>query len=59
MRRPNHADPTYVLGRLGACLCLSGSLALPRGRWQIILTIGDDYDWTVIPLGKVERNAKT
>jgi len=33
-------------------------LALPRGRWQIILTIGDGHDWTVVPLGKVERNAQ-
>jgi hypothetical protein len=33
-------------------------LTLPHGRYQLILTIGPDCDWTVVQLGKVERNGK-
>jgi len=29
---------------------------LPHGRYQLILTIGQDCDWTVIELGKVESS---
>lgn len=34
-------------------------MALPAGRYQIILTIGNaanSYDWTVISLGKIENS---
>ena len=30
-------------------------IALRPGRYQIILTIGKDADWTVQEIGKVER----
>lgn len=33
-------------------------LALPAGRYQLILTIDRECDWTVIELGKVERSAR-
>jgi len=32
-------------------------MALPAGRYQIILTVGvNAYDWTVTELGKVESS---
>lgn len=32
---------------------------LPHGRYQLILTIDRDCDWTVIELGKVERSSNS
>lgn len=29
-------------------------LALPPGRYMIVLTVGERHDWTVIEAGKVE-----
>jgi len=30
-------------------------VALPPGRYLILLTVDKELDWTVQPLGKVER----
>lgn len=30
-------------------------MGLPRGRYMVVLTVGDDTNWTVTDMGKVER----
>lgn len=44
--------PSWII-KLGQRL-----LKLPNGRYQVILTIDRECDWTVIELGKVEKSSR-